>query len=80
MTPREALIADLTALILEQTEKTLGGHAVMCVGYDDASQRFIVMNSWGTTWGAKGFFTIPYAYISDSNLADDLWTVRVVEG
>ena len=27
------------------TEKTLGGHAVLAVGYDDASQRFTVMNS-----------------------------------
>jgi C1A family cysteine protease len=62
-----------------QGEKVLGGHAVLAVGYDDKKQRIKVMNSWGTSWGKKGFFTMPYAYITDDNLADDLWTVRIVE-
>ena len=55
------------------------GHAVMAAGYDDAKQRFIVRNSWGTTWGMKGYFTMPYAYLLDANLADDFWTIRLVE-
>ena len=61
-------------------EKLLGGHAVMAVGYDDSSQRFIVRNSWGNKWGIKGYFTMPYSYLTDSNLADDLWTIRLVTG
>jgi C1A family cysteine protease len=60
-------------------EKLLGGHAVMAVGYDDSTQRFIVRNSWGNKWGIKGYFTMPYAYLTDSNLADDFWTIRLVE-
>jgi C1A family cysteine protease len=60
-------------------EKTLGGHAVLAVGYDDASQRFTVMNSWSTAWGMKGFFTIPYAYLADIGLASDFWAVNTVE-
>jgi C1A family cysteine protease len=60
-------------------EGVVGGHAVMAVGYDDANQRFIVQNSWGKHWGQKGFFTIPYGYLTDSNLSDDFWTLRVVE-
>ena len=40
-------------------EKLLGGHAVLAVGYDEAEQRFIVRNSWGTGWGKKGYFTCP---------------------
>ena len=60
-------------------EKTLGGHAVLAIGYDDTKQRFIVMNSWGTGWGIKGFFTIPYGYLADSDLASDFWTIRLVE-
>jgi C1A family cysteine protease len=60
------------------TEKVVGGHAVMAVGYDDAQQRFIVRNSWGDGWGQKGYFTMPYAYLTDPNLADDLWTIRLV--
>jgi C1A family cysteine protease len=59
-------------------EKVLGGHAVMAVGYDDAQQRFLVRNSWGATWGQQGYFTIPYAYLTNSNLSDDFWTIRLV--
>jgi len=59
-------------------EKVLGGHAVLAVGYDDSSQRFIVRNSWGPGWGMGGYFTVPYAYLTDNNLSDDFWTVRLV--
>ena len=55
------------------------GHAVMAVGYDDSAKRVLVRNSWGTDWGIKGYFTMPYDYISDNNLADDLWTIRAFE-
>jgi C1A family cysteine protease len=60
------------------TEKVLGGHAVLAVGYDDASQRFIVRNSWGAGWGMGGYFTFPYAYLTDASLSEDFWTVRLV--
>ncbi len=60
-------------------EKTVGGHAVLAVGYDDSAQAFIVRNSWGPKWGQKGYFTIPYLYLLDENLADDFWTLRVVD-
>jgi C1A family cysteine protease len=59
-------------------EETLGGHAVLAVGYDDSAQRFIVRNSWGTGWGMSGYFTMPYGYVTDANLADDLWTIRLI--
>jgi C1A family cysteine protease len=57
-------------------ERVLGGHAVLAVGYDRAAERFICRNSWGTAWGQKGYFTIPFAYLEDRNLSDDFWTVR----
>lgn len=59
-------------------EEVLGGHAVLAVGYDEASHRFIVRNSWGTDWGIKGYFTMPYTYLLDANLSDDFWTIRLV--
>lgn len=60
-------------------EAQVGGHAVMAVGYDDRQQRFLVRNSWGAKWGQQGYFTMPYAYLTDNNLADDFWTIRLVE-
>jgi len=60
-------------------EEILGGHAVLAVGYDEVSQRFIVRNSWGPGWGDKGYFTMPYAYLLDENLSDDFWVIRSVE-
>ncbi len=60
-------------------EKVQGGHAVLAVGYDDAAQRFTVRNSWGKDWGIKGYFTIPYTYLTTTNLADDFWTIRILK-
>ena len=60
-------------------EQMLGGHAVLAVGYDDDQQRFIVRNSWGPGWGMQGYFTMPYAYLTQPNLSDDFWTIRLVE-
>lgn len=58
------------------TEKVLGGHCVVAVGYNDTTQRFIIRNSWGTGWGKKGYATMPYAYLLTSSLASDFWTIR----
>ncbi|MFI5283009.1 MAG: C1 family peptidase [Candidatus Dormibacterales bacterium] len=59
-------------------ERPVGGHAVMAVGYSDASQWFLVRNSWGAGWGMKGYFTLPYAYLIQPGLASDFWTIRLI--
>lgn len=61
------------------TEKVVGGHAVMAIGYSDKQQRFLVKNSWGKDWGLKGelagYFTMPYGYLTSPDLASDFWTI-----
>lgn len=53
----------------------LGGHAVTVVGYNDNKQCWIVRNSWGINWGSKGYFHLPYSYLTNDNLASDLWCI-----
>merc|ERR1719226_198219 len=61
-------------------DSIIGGHAVLCVGYDDERQVFIVRNSWGEGWADNGYFYMPYAYLSDPSLASDMWVMRSVDG
>jgi len=57
----------------------LGGHFMVLVGYNDPHRIAIVRNSWGTHWGADGYGTIPYDYLTALRFASDFWTVRLVE-
>jgi C1A family cysteine protease len=60
------------------SEQQLGGHAVLAVGYDDKTKRFTVRNSWGSSWGLKGYFTMPYDYLLNPDLADDFWNIQLL--
>lgn len=67
-------------------ESTVGGHAVVAVGYDDTKKiknpicgkettgALLIRNSWGTGWGDKGYGWIPYEYVLQGQ-ADDWWTL-----
>lgn len=55
-------------------EQEMGGHAVLCVGYDESKQMFLVRNSWGSTWGQAGYFWMPYEYLE--TMADDFWRIN----
>lgn len=46
----------------------IGGHACVILGFDDSRQVYIVVNSYGASWGKNGYGTIPYAYFEDENL------------
>lgn len=61
------------------TDGVEGGHAVLAVGYDDAKGRFTIRNSWGDSVQEKGHFYLPYAYLTDPQLAGDFLTIRAIE-
>jgi Papain family cysteine protease len=44
--------------------KTMGGHAMLAIGYDDDKRAFKIINSWGTEWGEDGYGWIDYTYFS----------------
>lgn len=55
-----------------------GGHGIVIVGYDDATQRFKFRNSWGTSWGDQGYGYLSYAYVMSPQWASDFWIVQTV--
>jgi len=56
-----------------------GGHAVIAVGYSNRRKAFKIQNSWGTKWGDKGFFWMPYAYLDDTDYTADFWVLETTE-
>jgi C1A family cysteine protease len=59
-------------------ESLLGGHAVLLVGYDKTNNYFIARNSWGTNWGDKGYFYMPFRVIQNKNMSADFWIIKSV--
>jgi C1A family cysteine protease len=71
-----------------KTEKRVGGHAVLVVGYKDMIKYrsipgrhysqpgyLIVRNSWGENWGDKGYFYMPYEYVTP-DYTYDYWIIE----
>jgi C1A family cysteine protease len=53
----------------------VGGHAVTVLGFDNKAKVLIVKNSFGTAWGDKGYFYMPYAYFTPDHVMD-IWTAN----
>ena len=56
----------------------LGGHYMLIVGYDDEAQKFLVQNSWGTSWGDGGYCGLPYNMVSEPFF--EAWIARSFKG
>jgi C1A family cysteine protease len=59
-----------------RAEAPIGGHCQVVVGYTPTF--FIVRNSWGTSWGVKGYSRMPIEYLTNTELANDFWILETL--
>lgn len=52
-----------TSAVLPKPDVTVGGHAIVAVGYDSRGLR--LRNSWGTLYGLLGDVYMPWAYLGN---------------
>lgn len=65
--------------IPEDKERLLGGHAILCCGYNITKRQLIIKNSWSAEWGQAGYFMMPFDIVTNRNFSDDFWSFREVE-
>ena len=47
------------------TSEMLGNHAIVIIGFDDATETYEVLNSHGSSFANGGYFKMPYSYINN---------------
>jgi len=75
----ESFMSDLVAEtgvmpVPKPDEQEQGGHEALCLGYDLPRQLALMQNSWGESWGQKGYFWMPFAVLSAPET--DAWMVH----
>jgi len=49
-------------LLPKRGERSIGGHAICAVGYDNKKQLVKFKNSWSRKWGDRGYGYLPFEY------------------
>jgi len=57
--------------VARRPDQPHGYHAMAIVGYNDARQALLFMNSWGTDWGENGYLWVSYDLLDEYNLGAD---------
>src|ERR1700744_490075 len=60
----------------KEKESVVGGHAVCLVAYNSTEKIFKFRNSWGTSWGDKGYGQLSFEYID--KFSADAWAFEGV--
>jgi C1A family cysteine protease len=48
--------------VLEEDDVPGQSHAMIAIGYDDTKKAFLIQNSWGQSWAAKGYGWFGYEF------------------
>lgn len=57
---------DINATINPSTGLSeVSGHAILIIGYDDATQQFDFLNSWSSSWGKGGYGKFTYNFLKN---------------
>ena len=59
-------------------ERSIGGHAICAVGYDESKGLVKFKNSWSVEWGDKGYGYLKYEYI-DKYMMDAWSSIDIVD-
>jgi C1A family cysteine protease len=61
-----------------ETDDLIGGHSAILVAFDDTTNLYTFINTWGNSWGDGGLGYIPYEYVNNPELADEFYVMSKV--